>query len=144
MIVPSLYKQIIISLLWSMPISMMMLSNPSGASSMFINVLRLIIPVIVFCILFGRMRSGCGAEFKKTRIVIASCLWAITWRYQAYHLYRYFRDLSFNISDESYGFYYGLIIVCYDVFAISMAVVFSYVVGKWVYKILNKLGNKSC
>jgi len=127
----TLKGQIVIVLMWSLPFSMLMLSDPSGFSFIIISVCKLVIPLIVFGTLFGRMKTGIGVEFKFARILISSILWIISWKIQAFDLNHFLHQTL----------HFDQLTVCYDIITLSLTVMLSYFISKIIYSMNNRKTN---
>lgn len=130
-IISTLKGQVAICILLSLPIQTIIFPwvRVFALFALVAMILELLIPFVVFCMLFG-ITNGKGAEFKGTRIIIATILWGAFW------IGAYFLDigkLAFWI-EHFYGFdMLAALYASYNVIAIVSVVILSYAIGKWVH-----------
>lgn len=143
----TLKGQILICILWSLPIPTMLrliLSFP-----LFLQISTLLIPLIIFLVLFGGIQNGKGSEFKIIRTIIAILLWGAFWAeffmIRSLHLIEKYSALSYRLQYD-YGFDSDntllVLNVAYNVIAVALVVILSYVIGKWIWRhtyILDKI-----
>ncbi len=131
----TLKGQTVITLISALPVSILFISQPSGFMFSVIDLLMLIIPLAVFCVLFGRMKTGRGVEFKFIRILVASVLWLLV-RYSQvvlYHELKPFFGLPYSWK--------GTLLFCFDIISLPLVVVISYYLGKFIHNIIYRIGN---
>jgi len=132
----TLKGQIAICSLLSLPI-------PAGMMGLYVvkYALTLLIPFVVFCVLFW-IENSKGAEFKVTRIILATFLWGafciesfIYSKYEEMLKWIGLDKLIIQISKGNWLTEYRLNEVSYasyNALGIAMVVILSYVIGKWI------------
>jgi len=92
--------------------------------------LTFLIPFVVFCVLFW-IKNSKGAEFKVTRIILATLLWG-AFCLESFGHNKYRRILEWLGLDNT-GYLLGEVLYAsYNAVGIAMVVIFSYVIGKWI------------
>lgn len=134
----SLTGQITFLLVWSLPLpTLILLTAGDHVTSFFGYILLLIIPIIASCILFGKMKTGEGLDFRILRIIIVSIIWGCAWNQLAFDFNHDLQSVLVKITDFSH-LPEALVISFYAALVISIAVVVSYVLGKWSNKLIKK------
>ena len=102
--------------------------------------LTFLIPFVVFCVLFW-IKNSKGAEFKVTRIILATLLWS-AFCLESFGHNKYRRILEWLGLDNT-GYLLGEVLYAsYNAVGIAMAVIFSYVIGKWINGKIVKNGDQ--
>ena len=134
--ISTLKGQIAICILLSLPI--LTIADMSGLMK---HILTLLIPLVVFCVLF-RIKNSKGSEFKVIRIIIAMLLWGEFWVESFIHgkYWNLLEQIGLDwrgLSQISKGYGFNVfrileaLFASYIAIAIATVVIFSYVIGKW-------------
>lgn len=130
----TLKGQMVSTFIWSLPVSILLLfqllSQPGEITFTLLALyyLRLIIPLAVFCILFGGMKTGRGVEFKFIRLLIASVLWLLAWNFQG----------EYYEANQYFVFPYwwqGAVLLCFDIISLALVVGLSYFIGRYFHSL---------
>ena len=135
----TLKGQMLICILWSLPIPILI--RMSFRLPFFLQISTLLIPLTIFLVLFGGIQNGKGSEFKIIRTIIAILLWGAFWTeyfiMQNFKLLSKTGDLSYQLRHD-YGFDIDTTIAvleaAYNVIAVALVVILSYVIGKWIWR----------
>lgn len=124
----SLMKQIVIVLLWSLPLPIL-LNSSSGDNVIFgfAYILRLLVPLHVYCYLFWNEMDH---KYRITRISVASMLWMLAWWHEAFHISHYFLDITHGLKKIGVLTPYALLTGFYDAVGLSLIVILSHLAVK--------------
>ena len=142
----TLKNQIAMCILFSLPIPVMLHATVHSGLALLVIFSYLLNPIIVFWVLFGTMEIGKDCKFKGLRIFIATVLWSVLWYIWMFVNSKYMLDFARWIN-KNYGI--ETIVVIYasgspivhaivNSIAIAVAVILSYVIGKWINSKLPK------
>jgi hypothetical protein len=130
--ISTLKGQIAIGILLSLPIPVII--NHDGDST-GLDALNFLIQLVGLCVLFGIIKNGKGSEFKVMRILIAMFLWGVFWLEVIFPHFPLLLEL-----EQAYGFDRFLpkvvLFASFNAMVIAVVVLFSYVIGKWINKIV--------
>lgn len=104
------------------------------------NLIRLIGPLLAFCIMFGLSRNGEGFDFRLIRISIAISLWYFSWYCWKHAFSQYFEAIAhafLNSYDSKFHFINGFLTATYDAISIMFIMALSYTTGKWISDVFN-------
>jgi len=126
-------KYLIILFLFQLDI--ILANGGDNVMSYLASLIRLIGPLLTFCIMFGLIKKGKGGDFRFIRISIACVLWYFSWYCWKYAFSQYSEVIAHAFSDSydsKFYFINGFIAATYDAIALIFVVSLSYVIGKWI------------
>lgn len=115
------------------PINFILSNGGDNVMSAIATVLRLIIPLIMMGIVFGRQNQGKGVDFKFKRFCIASLFWIVGWCGQTFFLFDEFSSAAMILSHRlniEFARLDSMINVLYDIVVLSGCVLLSYKIGR--------------